>query len=194
MSPWPDNLAFEAVKSNWASVVDSPVAVTDNQSSKYAAVLVSGFSKGILIAHASNNTPIAWTRQKKCADGAVVEKSGGKIIAHIFEHKSKLTPEEWFKAKGQFEGMCLNVKAVLGVVGSDQPHGFVLYLSYTEEAMNNKSDPADMVLRKALTGSTRPILDVTDWKVGEVDVPAIGTFKVVKVARDPTSGEASVAI
>lgn len=176
--------SYELVKSNWLSPVSSPATITDNQSSQPCAVIVNGFSKALLISHASNQPPTDWLVQRKCADGALVVQGGRRVTAHVFEHKSRLTPGEWFKAKQQLQGMCLNVRAILAVVGHQAPDTYVLHVSFTEEAMGSGPEPADIVLKKALVGSGKPLLDISDWTAGEATIEGVGTARVLKIRRD----------
>lgn len=126
--------------------------------------------------------PIKWARNQKCADGALVVCSGDDVILHVIELKRKVTSSSWSDIKQQFEGMVLNVRAMLAIVEHHQPTSIVCHIGYEEETISPEKN-VDPSLLKIPLGKLADPPGALEWQNGRVAILGFNDIYLKKIIR-----------
>lgn len=166
------------------------ISVIEQTTGGEAKVTFSCETAALHLKHLDNQPPIAWVRNRKCADAAILVEEGGGIRLHVVELKSKLTRKEWLSAKLQFEGMIANVIAALAIMEGPKPTSVVCHISYTS-AVLGPGEVADPILLKMKVGGGAVVGDLSDWEEEKLSLFGFSGVPLRKIPRDPATGQAS---
>lgn len=183
-----NQLEMSYFDNSWILATSQDIAVEELNASGAAEVTFPNDSLAIYIKHLDNQPPLKWTKNRRCADAAIVVQEGDDLKLHVVELKSKLTRTEWLKAKEQCAGMVANTIAVLAVGGLGRPSAVVYHVSFTEDVVND-NNKTNTVLMKVPLGGKSIIGDVSDWKNSHTAILGYSSVEIRKILRDAATGK-----
>jgi hypothetical protein len=127
--------------------------------------------------------PIAWSKNQKCCDGAIIEFRDDGMYLHIVELKNKVRPNEWRNLKLQFEGMLVNLLAVKGVASLANFKKICAYVGYLHDGIVDRHT-ASPILLKGGVGTQGLLAKTDDWWNGSLDLLQFKAVELVKLRRD----------
>lgn len=133
-----------------------------------------------------------WLKEKKTADGAFLYKDGKEVQIHVFELKTTVGFKTWTKVLKQFEGVVLDILAMLGVLGSSWNVKIFAYVAFQKDVLSPRSSVAPTVLKTGL-GTGKPLLNDLGWSTGSVKILNFSPITLTKIIRD-TNGNATTSV
>lgn len=136
----------------------------------------------------------SWLREKKTSDGAFIFKQGNSVQIHLFELKTTVGFKTWMKVIRQFEGLLLDILAMLGVLGSNWKISVVAYVAFQNDVLSAANSISSTGLKLGL-GTGKPTLDDQGWANSTLQVLNFQSVPLVKIVRDASgNGLANVTL
>lgn len=131
--------------------------------------------------------PLAWYKENKCADGAIICDNNG-IEVHLIELKSGINVGKWVDVKRQFHGMLANTLSLIGFLGLPTPTRIICHLAYRSQNIVQQL-AANPSLLKNLLGAPRlanPSAGAAayEFNVGYISLMDIAAIEVRLYERD----------
>ncbi|WP_455962729.1 hypothetical protein [Methylorubrum aminovorans] len=143
----------------------------------------------LLIRHFRDKPPLKWSKNQKCADGAILIEDGITNSLHVVELKKTVSEKKWPDIREQYEGMIHNVLAILAVLDIKRPKTITCHIAFETDKMPILSS-TNPVLLKFPVGEARPIGGALDWANSRITLSSFGGVKLQKIQR----GAGSVGI
>jgi hypothetical protein len=182
------NCKVERLNPDWALLLaGGPMDVVETAEGGVAKVTFTSAGNCLYLKHLDDQPPLKWTRNRRCADAAIIVQESDGLCLHVVELKSKLTTKEWLKAQTQLEGMIANAIALLAVVDGPRPTHVVCHVSYITESIGSTAT-ADPILLKIKIGGSHQIGDTTGWHEGQLKLFGYEDIQLRKIVRDEGTG------
>lgn len=174
---------------NWVTSQESgPVEVIERALGGAARVVFPFAHRFLHLKHLDDQPPLKWSKNRRCADAAIIIEEGPELCLHVVELKSKLTTKTWLTVKQQLSGMIANATAMLAVTGGPQPKKIICHVSFTEDAVGTAAT-ADPILLKLMVGAATPIGKTDDWASAKLELFGFRDIPLRKIPRDPATGD-----
>ncbi|MFA7751960.1 hypothetical protein, partial [Klebsiella pneumoniae] len=112
----------EILDPNWVTLRENgEIEIIETASSGAGRVTFTSALPFIHLRHLDDQPPLKWTKNRRCADAAIIVEDGEDLCLHIVELKSKLTTKGWLIVKEQISGMIANATAMLAVINGPRP-------------------------------------------------------------------------
>lgn len=167
-------------------IKNAPVEIVENHEAGKGSAVFDFPGEGIKVVHVNNKPPLSWSKEQKCADGALIELTAEGCNLHIIELKKKINVASWEKIKRQVLGMIYNAKAIAAVAECGNFEKIFCYVCYEEEVLSG-TNSANPILLKPLLG-VKPSGPAFEWRYSLFDLEDFKNIRVQKVVRPPNGG------
>ncbi|MCI7098503.1 MAG: hypothetical protein MR966_06265 [Lachnospiraceae bacterium] len=137
-----------------------------------------------------------WTylNYPNASDGLILEFTGDRWRAHIFELKKKVNNAHWAKAKKQFAGTYLYLKMIKGVLDITVDENDILYyVGYRQEEIQEQKNATPIELHRGLHSGNHNMKSTAsvEWEKGQTVLQLYKGIrcKFQKIVLDSQTGE-----
>ena len=119
-------------------------------------------NSGSVLFKLDKSWTMGWLKNQKCADYAVFELNGSKLVVHIFELKKTINSGNWKKIKEQFMGAYLRIGAIAGVL-EESVSEVRLYSCYVDDSLTE-----NIIAKRTALSNPEIRKDFNSWEVPNI--------------------------